>query len=539
MAAELRAEVEKANWSEVYAEGKTKFLVETSWFASEERCEVLRRLCKKYNATRVLEVGACCGVASLSMAEVLPDDGEVVALELDPYLAQFGQNIMDKSNCGHKIKYMVGPAMDSLRDIARQCFDGKMKPFDLLLIDADRAGMMDYFKLFWWESPGVLSTQATVCIDITPYKGQAPQVVRGPSSGKLAAMGVGTVEEEADAGQSEVLWVPSGQEQIDELRRTLEASSEHTVYKVANLLVSHSKDGKRDTDAESQLSTPRRKAGGGPWSEHKFGSPTFSPGLSPSLSHAANPFASFPNDRMKGVGAARWVPPVPSNPVMELRNKVMNEDWAALFAAGKTLTRVEANWSGSKERCEVMKCIMSASKITRILEIGSFCGITSLSMAENLPSDGQVVSLELDAFLAKFGDDIRAKCTAGSKIRHLIGLAATSLDLLADEAKVPDFKPFDLVIIDADRSGMQSYFHKVTTTQGMLAEGGTVCIDITPYKGQMPVRHSTLADQWIVPSGMDKVDELVAELQSDDKFTLNKQEGLLLVKVSTMPEIAL
>lgn len=49
------------------------------------------------------------------MAEGLPDDGLLVACELEPYLKEFAQPVFDKSPHGKKIVVKTGSAMDTLK----------------------------------------------------------------------------------------------------------------------------------------------------------------------------------------------------------------------------------------------------------------------------------------------------------------------------------------------------------------------------------------------------------------------------------------
>ncbi|CAE8593503.1 unnamed protein product [Polarella glacialis] len=79
---------------QLYLDKKTKFLVSGRWSANEQRCGLLQTLCAVSGARRVLEIGQCCGVAMLAIAEatqVLPSDGQVVTLKIDPFLADFGK----------------------------------------------------------------------------------------------------------------------------------------------------------------------------------------------------------------------------------------------------------------------------------------------------------------------------------------------------------------------------------------------------------------------------------------------------------------
>lgn len=66
-------------------------------------------------AKRVLEIGMFTGYGALSMAEGLPEDGCLVACELEPYLRDFSRPLFDKSPHGRKIRVRTGSAMDTLR----------------------------------------------------------------------------------------------------------------------------------------------------------------------------------------------------------------------------------------------------------------------------------------------------------------------------------------------------------------------------------------------------------------------------------------
>lgn len=66
-------------------------------------------------AKRVLEIGMFTGYGALSMAEGLPEDGCLVACELEPYLRDFSRPLFDKSPHGRKISVRTGSAMDTLQ----------------------------------------------------------------------------------------------------------------------------------------------------------------------------------------------------------------------------------------------------------------------------------------------------------------------------------------------------------------------------------------------------------------------------------------
>ena len=59
-------------------------------------------------AKRVLEIGMFTGYAALAGAEVLPEDGEVVTCEFDPYLEGVARGFFSRSPHGKKIQIRIG-----------------------------------------------------------------------------------------------------------------------------------------------------------------------------------------------------------------------------------------------------------------------------------------------------------------------------------------------------------------------------------------------------------------------------------------------
>jgi predicted O-methyltransferase YrrM len=99
--------------------------------------KLLHLLATTIGARRVLELGTLHGYSAIWLARALPDDGELVTLELDPGNAERARANVDAAGVGERVDIRVGPATDSLA--------GVTGPFDLAFIDADKAGMPDYF----------------------------------------------------------------------------------------------------------------------------------------------------------------------------------------------------------------------------------------------------------------------------------------------------------------------------------------------------------------------------------------------------------
>jgi caffeoyl-CoA O-methyltransferase len=127
--------------------------------------QVLSFLVEMLGATTVLEVGMFTGYSALAMAEALPIDGRVLACEIDPDVAKFAQKCFADSADGHKIDIAVGPALDTLHRLAVS-----KEVFDLVFIDADKAGYCDYFDAVL--DGGLLARGGLICVDNTLMQGQ-------------------------------------------------------------------------------------------------------------------------------------------------------------------------------------------------------------------------------------------------------------------------------------------------------------------------------------------------------------------------------
>src|SRR6476661_4740766 len=87
---------------------------------------------------RVVEIGTFSGHSALAMAAALPDGGRIDACEIDPERAAFAQRYFDRSPHGSKITLHLGPGLETLDRL-----DGE---FDLVFIDAEKEGYIDYYE---------------------------------------------------------------------------------------------------------------------------------------------------------------------------------------------------------------------------------------------------------------------------------------------------------------------------------------------------------------------------------------------------------
>jgi caffeoyl-CoA O-methyltransferase len=153
------------DWSQRFSDGATVRQLEQEMLSGHVEGQVLKFLVHLTKARRVLEIGMFTGYSALAMAEALPGDGELVACEVDAYVAEFAQACFKESPAGHKISVKVAPALDTLKQLAAA---GEV--FDLVFIDADKAGYLDYLDLLL--TTGLLAANGLICADNTLMQGQ-------------------------------------------------------------------------------------------------------------------------------------------------------------------------------------------------------------------------------------------------------------------------------------------------------------------------------------------------------------------------------
>ncbi len=140
--------------------------------------QALKFLVAMTRAARVLELGMFTGYSALAVAEALPEDGRVVACELDPEVAAFAQRSFDQVPAGAKIEVRVGPAEATLRQLATAG-----ETFDFVFIDADKAGYLKYVNAVLGR--GLLADGAVICVDNTLLQGE-PYLPGEPSANGAA-----------------------------------------------------------------------------------------------------------------------------------------------------------------------------------------------------------------------------------------------------------------------------------------------------------------------------------------------------------------
>ncbi len=140
------------------------------------------------------------------------------------------------------------------------------------------------------------------------------------------------------------------------------------------------------------------------------------------------------------------------------------------------------------EQGQFMSFIIKMLDVTRILEIGTSTGYSSLAMALALPMDGELITCDVDQRAGKKAQQYWKAANVDNKIQLKIRPALEALHELINEGKV---ESFDLIFIDADKINYDAYFE---LSLSLLREGGMILIDNVLWGGAVADKADMQAD---------------------------------------------
>ncbi|MDB3982834.1 class I SAM-dependent methyltransferase [Candidatus Pelagibacter sp.] len=141
-------------------------------------------------------------------------------------------------------------------------------------------------------------------------------------------------------------------------------------------------------------------------------------------------------------------------------------------------------------QCYFFHLIIKISNIKNVLEIGTFTGLSTLSISLALPNDGKLIALDKNEETNKVALNFFKKANQDHKIKTKIKPALESLDELKNNK-------FDMVFIDADKMNYKKYYER---SLKLVDKGGLIIIDNVLWHGE------------------------VADIDNLDKYTINIRE---------------
>ena len=131
----------------------------------------------------------------------------------------------------------------------------------------------------------------------------------------------------------------------------------------------------------------------------------------------------------------------------------------------------------SISQCHFLHLIVKISNTKKILEIGTFTGLSTLTMSLSLPNDGKLVTLDKNAETNRIASNFFKKANQENKIETIIGPALESLSNLKKEEK-----KFDLIFIDADKENYKNYYNQ---SLDLIKKNGLIIVDNVLWHGEV------------------------------------------------------
>ncbi|XP_047318576.1 caffeoyl-CoA O-methyltransferase 5-like [Impatiens glandulifera] len=111
---------------------------------SADEGQFLSILLKLMNAKNTMEIGVFTGYSLLATALALPEDGKILALDINRENYEIGLPIIVKAGVAHKIEFKEGPALPILDQLFSD--EKNHATFDFIFVDADKDNYINYHE---------------------------------------------------------------------------------------------------------------------------------------------------------------------------------------------------------------------------------------------------------------------------------------------------------------------------------------------------------------------------------------------------------
>jgi caffeoyl-CoA O-methyltransferase len=162
----------------------------------------------------------------------------------------------------------------------------------------------------------------------------------------------------------------------------------------------------------------------------------------------------------------------------------------------------------------LLQILIRISGAKRVVEIGTFTGYSSLMMAEGLPEDGELITLETCKKYAEIAKRYFKRSPYAGRIKLIFGPALNSLKQILDES-------IDFVFIDADKKSYSLYYKE---SLRILRKGGLIAVDNTLWSGRV------LSPQDADSKAIALFNEIVKKDKGVEKVMLTVRDGVYIIR---------
>jgi caffeoyl-CoA O-methyltransferase len=186
----------------------------------------------------------------------------------------------------------------------------------------------------------------------------------------------------------------------------------------------------------------------------------------------------------------------------------------------ETAAMPEHDMQIAPEQGALMALLVELTGARRCLEVGTFTGYSSLSVALALPADGRLVCCDLSREWTDIARRYWVQAGVADKIELRLGPALDTLDAMVIEGLA---ETFDFAFLDADKDNYPAYADRILT---LLRRGGLMAIDNVFWGGEV-------AQPEVDNVSVRGIRELNRMLASDERVSLSMvpiADGLTLAR---------
>ncbi|XP_061306998.1 catechol O-methyltransferase domain-containing protein 1 isoform X2 [Pezoporus flaviventris] len=169
-------------WGSPLPRGCSQLTADHPWgrmMVSCDQAQFMANLVKLIKAKKVIEIGVFTGYNTLNMALVLPDNGRVVACDINEDYVKIGKPLWKEAGVEHKIDLRIKPAIQTLDELLTS---GEAESFDFAFIDADKESYNEYYE----KCLRLIKKGGIIAIDNVLWNGK----VLNPRKDDLAAQSI-------------------------------------------------------------------------------------------------------------------------------------------------------------------------------------------------------------------------------------------------------------------------------------------------------------------------------------------------------------
>lgn len=135
---------------------------------SPEQGQFMQLLVKALGIRRGIEVGVFTGYSSLCVALAMPEDGRIIACDVNEEWTGIAQRFWKEAGVDHKIELRLAPALETLDTLIGEKLENH---FDFAFIDADKSGYKEYYE----RALALIRPGGLIAIDNTLWSGNVAE----------------------------------------------------------------------------------------------------------------------------------------------------------------------------------------------------------------------------------------------------------------------------------------------------------------------------------------------------------------------------